>query len=1432
MRKRWPKLFVGSLALLVLALLASAAYLSTRHGEETLAASISRSASSPDSKVEIGALDGLLSTHPVARDITLADRDGVWLKIDRIAVDWSPLALLGFRLDIKRIDIPTVDMLRRPIPSAETPKETNKAKSANAGAWSGLPIRVWLGEFALGKLSLGEPVVGATAALSANAAFEAGALGDSARFSFDARRLDAPGTYRASGAFRPGDKTLRLDALVSEPAGGLVARVAELPGLPPVKVTLDGDGTPHDFAVKLTANAGDAATVDGDARLTRAQAGRRLDFILTSEFAKLLPKEIAGLFAAGAKLEGAVLLEDNGAATLERFELQSSAFALEASGKLDAVRNIDGRAKLRGLPTAEGAAFSAGTLVGDATIAGSLMRPSAGFDFLMEEAEGAGGRFEHIDLSAKVIADADLSDPSARLDIQAQGHGAGLAFADPALADAIGSSASLWLRARVNGAGDADIGLAKIETGASAATFSGHAGPEALEGRLNISAPDLSRFARLAGRSLRGALTLAADLSGAPRDGRIAAKFNGAVTNPAIGVAAVDGLLGPKLLLTGGASILPDGGFSFDGLSLQGDRLSARINGAATMETAAVEAHVDLPDLHALDPRLSGQGDIKAALTGSLKRPNATFSASLHDARANGRPIAFDLKGEAHDLRGAATAVATLDGEIDGRPAQGRVRVARVGTGWKVDDLNLAIGRNTVTGALTLDAAGLAKGRVAVAAPHLNDLSPLALQELAGQLNAEVALDANNGAQDISVDAQGAGVRAPYVRISKLNATFSMRDLYRRPALDGDIAVDAASFGDEQLRRLRLTAKPTDGGAAALDLSLDARGFAIASRATLTPGERMRLDIAQFSAQRAGQKVTLAKPATVTVSGANAELNGVSLALGAGRLDIDGFVGDRLDLVAKGRAIPLSIASLVDPTLGLGGTLDVEARIQGFKSAPQGDWRIKLAKATTAQLRANGLPAANVTASGRLDGSRTTLDADIAIGARSKLKIAGSAPLGEGGLELSVKGPVDAAIVNTMLAANGQTVAGKAMVDLKLSGAAASPIIGGAVTLENGAFDDPLNGVSLGKINGRLEGRGRDLNITSLTAQTKNGGQIAVTGSVNVAPDAGMPVSLHVVAHNALLADTDIAASTGDLDLTISGPLARAPKVAGSVKLASLDVNVPDRLPTRLKPIPGARHIDAKGFAAQMLALERQQKAKAGKQSNFDAALDLAISAPNRIFVRGHGIDAEFGGDLKIGGTIQKPIVVGGFDLQRGRLQLLTQRIDITRGRVTFTGGLKPQLDFTAEAAAADVTARITVTGPASQPTFTFSSTPELPQDEVLSRLLFSKASGSLTASQAVQLAAALAQFSGAATGVDAFEKMRKALGVDSLDIDAGGAGGPTVGASRYIMRGVNVGVRTGPNPSQSAVTVGVDVTKGVRVQSETRADGKTSVGVGLEWEY
>jgi hypothetical protein len=55
--------------------------------------------------------------------------------------------------------------------------------------------------------------------------------------------------------------------------------------------------------------------------------------------------------------------------------------------------------------------------------------------------------------------------------------------------------------------------------------------------------------------------------------------------------------------------------------------------------------------------------------------------------------------------------------------------------------------------------------------------------------------------------------------------------------------------------------------------------------------------------------------------------------------------------------------------------------------------------------------------------------------------------------------------------------------------------------------------------------------------------------------------------------------------------------------------------------------------------------------------------------VRGRGLDAELGGDLKVTGSLADPKVVGAFDLRRGRLSVLGRRLDFTRGHVGFSGG-------------------------------------------------------------------------------------------------------------------------------------------------------------------
>jgi autotransporter translocation and assembly factor TamB len=72
------------------------------------------------------------------------------------------------------------------------------------------------------------------------------------------------------------------------------------------------------------------------------------------------------------------------------------------------------------------------------------------------------------------------------------------------------------------------------------------------------------------------------------------------------------------------------------------------------------------------------------------------------------------------------------------------------------------------------------------------------------------------------------------------------------------------------------------------------------------------------------------------------------------------------------------------------------------------------------------------------------------------------------------------------------------------------------------------------------------------------------------------------------------------------------------------------------------------------------------------------------------------------------------------------------------------------------VTAVIVIGGRAQNPQITFTSTPALPQDEVLARLLFGSSVTSLSPTQAIQLAAALNSLRGSGGGLNPLGKLRR----------------------------------------------------------------------------
>jgi translocation and assembly module TamB len=277
-------------------------------------------------------------------------------------------------------------------------------------------------------------------------------------------------------------------------------------------------------------------------------------------------------------------------------------------------------------------------------------------------------------------------------------------------------------------------------------------------------------------------------------------------------------------------------------------------------------------------------------------------------------------------------------------------------------------------------------------------------------------------------------------------------------------------------------------------------------------------------------------------------------------------------------------------------------------------------------------------------------------------------------------------------------------------------------------------------------------------------------------------------------------------------------------------VTIPERMPANVRPIAKTKHLHSPPQVRKRLAAQKRAQ-HAARGGGLDARLDLTIAAPNRVFVRGRGVDAELSGELKVKGRAADPTVVGGFQMRRGRLLVAGKRLDFARGNLVFSGALQPELDFLAQTQAADALVKIGLAGPAAQPDFAVTSEPDLPQDEIFARLLFGKSSGSLAPAQLIQLALVAAQFAGG-DGNDAFEKMRRQLGVDSLDVDLGGDAGVGVGVRKAINDRISIGVKAAARPKDSGVSVDVDITRRLRLQGEATAGGGASVGVGFEMEY
>ncbi|PKP70106.1 MAG: translocation and assembly module protein TamB [Alphaproteobacteria bacterium HGW-Alphaproteobacteria-4] len=748
--------------------------------------------------------------------------------------------------------------------------------------------------------------------------------------------------------------------------------------------------------------------------------------------------------------------------------------------------------------------------------------------------------------------------------------------------------------------------------------------------------------------------------------------------------------------------------------------------------------------------------------------------------------------------RDVAFADATLNAAL-GDSLRGQVQLDwRAGEPVRLPVVSLTAGGASLNGTAEVSGSGAetrASGNFRLSHPNLAQLSPLAGRSIGGRFDGVVE-----------------GWYLPLMGDFFVETAFVGIDLKT-----GQSALDRLLVGGS---RVRLIAE-RDANGLTLALDAHAKGFSGQAEGLLQSGATTAtasFALPDMSLAGAGWKGAMAANATVAgVPGARVlAVAGTGSGLGVGEPTLDRLLAGEVDLRIGAQEGPggwtLGTAELANPqvTAALGVANAAGARILTARLADVA----LLAPGFSGPAAVSG----QVEAGG--DGYAVALSAQGPGG--SNATITGPIAASFASVDLAIAGRAEAALLNRLL--SPRSLQGPVSFDLRLRGALALGALSGRVSGNGLRLSAPGLGIAVQDIQLSADLEGARARLTA--SGTMGGGGLRLSGPVAML--APYTADLSLALQDVPLRDPNLYDTRLSGNLSISGALAGGAQISGAVTLAQTTIRVPEA--GAVLALPDVTHVGAPAEVAATVRRASPHQTTGAGSGGPVYGLDIAVFAPRRIFVRGRGLDAELGGALRLGGTTAAVVPSGQFDLVRGRLDILGKRFTLSEGLVQMQGALSPWLRFAATTQTADITATITLEGEAAAPELRLSSSPDLPQDEVLAQLLFSRGIESLSPLQAARMAQAVAQLAGRG-GEGLMGRLRVAFGLDDFDLATDTAGGTTLRFGKYLSDNLYSDVAVGSN-GKAEINLNLDITPSLTARGTLGADGNSGIGIYFERDY
>ena len=982
-----------------------------------------------------------------------------------------------------------------------------------------------------------------------------------------------------------------------------------------------------------------------------------------------------------------------------------------------------------------------------------------------------------------------------------------------------------------------------IGAGASPASFEGMIKGEVGQGRTKSlpSALTGALTGQLAGeRSAEGDIKLSqaevslgkSNISATGRasasTGNIDLAISGTAQSPETGNPVLDGLLSGNVTLAGNISGGGGGTFTLKALILSGDAISADLNGTVSSSAADLAVEMELPKLQMVDSRLKGSARGKATVKGPWAGPEITVDATGKDMTLLGRSLSEpNLKGVVVISENRPSGNIDFTGALDGRPVRITGDIETGPDGVRILR-NFSAQSNTskLEGELRLPPGGLATGAFKLSSPDLRDIGPLLLMELAGSLEANVVLDDADTSGRITVDFDGRNLRAADLVAKAASGDVTIASPFDAPRPAGKVRLDGAQIGDLAFSRIEADANAK--GPDNYDVSLKATGkdvSADAQMAVTVAGKDMQFAVARLNGVLRDIPVRAAQPFTFSRQGNAWSVNNAELIVGKGRASLDGRVLPDMDVAAKLNSISLAALEKITGVQGLAGVVSGSGRLTGTTASPTGRFDLSGEAVTFETLRAQGLQPLTFEANGSVQKQSVKFNASGTSGPGTRVTADGEIGLGTpSGLNITLRGKTDGIFLTERLAASGMRFRGSSDFDMRVTGSTDLPVINGNVSVAGATVGDAAGRFIIRDASGQLAISDGVLRITSLQGVTGKNGRAIFSGTVSLVND--LEANLKAEIENGIYTDGTFVTSRYDGNLTLTGPLLGSPTLGGEIALEKTKITLSSVPPSAL-PAPDVKHRNAPApVKKQAQALRELQGGGGG-----DVLLNLTLRARDPISVSGRGLNVTLGGRLLLTGTLQNISAVGAFRLQRGSLKLLARRLDFENGRLDFDDGLDPRINFVAVSRRTDATITLTISGRASAPDIKVTSSPQLPEEEAMARLIFDRSMLQLSPLQIAQIASYVATLSG---GRDSglLSGLQNALGTDWLEVIQTETGETALSVGKRLNDRLSVGVEQTTKTNTSRVVIDLGITSNFKARASVGTDGASRTGVYYEKDY